>query len=283
MYERPTICTPDSTAGDQGLHKNNESAIVLIQKNITMFKLLKSKKSTEQIIAEIHNEFDSASERLLQEAKDIVLQDTSKGDRLRQLGFNSAKPVKEIEEIRKTQHDARQLAERVSYFSQWYPHNKFITEEAVQAICEKYGLVFASTQYYKGDVPEKNLLEMEKFVLRKEDEVKDWASDLTASLRSLQRRMISDDWGMNRMIRGEQYEYIFPSFASEEERPTKNTFKICAPEKDFDTSNLIKKGHKLELNIPDPIVLQPVKGGYLIVTKWGLEASDELVKNEKAN
>jgi hypothetical protein len=246
-----------------------------------MFKFLKAKKTTEQIIAEIHNEFDSASERLLQEAKDIVLQDTGKGDRLRQLGFNNAKPVKEVEGVRQAQHDARQLAERVSYYSQWYPHNKFITEDAVQKICEKYGLVFADAQYYKGDVPEKNLLEMEKFVLRREDVVKDWAIDLTSGIMNhLHRRLLGGSWGM---VRSEWDESSFLSYGSEEERSIKKSFKICAPEKDFDTTYLTKKGHRLELNIPDPIVLQPVIGGYLIVTKWGLEASDELVKNEKAN
>src|ERR1044072_9231628 len=115
-----------------------------------MLKLFKAKKSTEQIIAEIHNEFDSASERLLKDAKDIIATDTGKSDRLRQLGFVNAKPVKEVEDVRKSQHDSRQLAERVAYFSQRYPHNKFITEESVQKICEKYGLVFANASYYKG-------------------------------------------------------------------------------------------------------------------------------------
>lgn len=162
-----------------------------------MFKVFKAKKTTEQIIAEIHNDFDTASERLLQEAKDIVLQDTGKGDRLRQLGFASAKPVKDVEETRKAQHEARQLGERVSYFTQWYPHNKFITEAAVEKICEKYGLFFASAQYYKGDVPEKNLVEMERFVLRKEDEIKDWASDLTSGIMNhLHRRLLGgvEEW-----------------------------------------------------------------------------------------
>lgn len=244
-----------------------------------MLKLFKAKKTTEQIIAEIHNEFDSASERLLQEAKNIVVKDNGKSERLGRLGFSSSRPVKEVEKTRKAQNDARQLAERVSYFKQWYPHNKFITEDAVEKICEKYGLVFADAQYYKGDVPEKNLIEMEKFVLRKEDMVKDFFSDLSLAMRSL-------TFGFDRnrgIIVNQMNEPSYPSFVSEEERSLKPSFKICAPEKDFDTSRLSKKGHKLELNIPDPIVLQPVQGGYLIVTKWGLEASDELVKNEIAN
>ena len=243
-----------------------------------MFKLFKAKKTTEQVIAEIHNDFDSASERLLKEAKDIVAQDTGKGDRLKHLGFSNAKPVKEVEGVRQAQYEMRQLADRVSYFNQWYPHNKFITEESVKKICEKYGLVFADAQFYKGDVPEKNLREMEQFVLRKEDVAPDTLGDIVGRFRS---RLMGADWGLGSL--SGWMELPRPSFEYEEPKATKPSFKICAPEKDFDTTMLDKKGHKLELNIPDPIVLQPVKGGYLIVTKWGLEASDDLVKNEKAN
>ena len=48
------------------------------------------------------------------------------------------------------------------------------------------------------------------------------------------------------------------------------------------------KNFKLsKIEIPDPVVLKPVffKGmkHYLIVTAWGLEASDELVANQNHN
>jgi len=42
-----------------------------------------------------------------------------------------------------------------------------------------------------------------------------------------------------------------------------------------------------KIEIPDPVVLQPVffkgKKHYLIVTAWGIEAEDELVKNSNHN
>ena len=41
-------------------------------------------------------------------------------------------------------------------------------------------------------------------------------------------------------------------------------------------------GYKIQ-NIPDPVVLQPVCGGYLIVCAWGDEASDEIVVNQQMN
>lgn len=241
-----------------------------------MSKTLKAKMRTEQIIAQIHNEFDSASEMLLKEAKEIIINDNNKGDRLKRLGFDNSKPVKEVAGMREAQYRNQELAERVAYFGQWYPHNKFITEEAVQRICEKYGLVFADAQYYKGDVPEKNLLEMERFVLRKEDAAQDLIGNFAVYYH--RRMRLNLDWSSG--ITGPRF--AFDDSPDEEELP-RPSFKICAPEKDFETGGLTKKGHKLELNIPDPIVLQPVQGGYLIVTKWGLEASDDLVKNETAN
>jgi len=62
----------------------------------------------------------------------------------------------------------------------------------------------------------------------------------------------------------------------------KLTLKICAPLKDMDTTGKELRDYKL-VNHPDPVVLQPVKGGYLIVTAWGDESKDELVVNEKLN
>lgn len=39
----------------------------------------------------------------------------------------------------------------------------------------------------------------------------------------------------------------------------------------------------MSANVPDPVVLQQVKGGYLIITAWGDEASDENVVNQLFN
>lgn len=64
---------------------------------------------------------------------------------------------------------------------------------------------------------------------------------------------------------------------------TKPELKICAPAKDFYTQGMKVEGHKLVQDIKDPIVLQPVTGGYLIVSKWGLEAEDPALLNEKQN
>lgn len=63
---------------------------------------------------------------------------------------------------------------------------------------------------------------------------------------------------------------------------------ICAPEDQFDTTNLVDVNGLLKLGRPilvekDPIVFRYVRGGVQIITKWGLEAADEALANEKLN
>src|SRR5690348_10894743 len=108
-----------------------------------MFKIKKNAEKVKATIAKIHNEFDSASEKLLKEAKEILSLNTNtdKGDRLRSLGFSRALPVAESEKARKEKAEKKVIAERIEYYQQWYPQNKFITEAMVEQICNKYGLV----------------------------------------------------------------------------------------------------------------------------------------------
>jgi len=235
-------------------------------------------------IEKIHAEFDSASEKLLKEAKEIIAKNksASKGDRLKSLGFSNAEPVTQSIENRQKQ----ELANLIEYYQQWYPHNKFITEEAVKSICEKYGLVFGEAAYYKGDVPEKNLLEMEAFKLRNEEkERRTNVDDYYTRQRFFAMAQSQSSFGalgetltLRQDIRRQP---TYPPPTEVTEYFVQPPFNICAPEKDFDTRFMVKKdGYKLEY---DPIVLQPVKGGYLCVTKWGIEASDEIVTNPISN
>ncbi len=69
----------------------------------------------------------------------------------------------------------------------------------------------------------------------------------------------------------------------------KSPVEIAAPLDEMDMGDSEIKNFKIarHIKIPDPIVLEPVifqnKKYYLIQTAWGLEASDELVVNEKYN
>jgi len=256
---------------------------------------LEPAKDPQVVIAEIHESFDTASEKLLNEAKAILngSYDIEKGERLKNIGFTSAKKAVEATELVDKKQKNEELAKLIEYYQLHYPNNKFITEEKVKEICQKYGLLCGETKYYKSDVPEKNLSEIENFKLKEKDMDKikyNWYK-INYTERSYPYSLALDK------ETGDCYGHIEYSaspfgrsmtFVKKDENKThhfqKEKFKICASVKDFDTKNMrIEDGYKLNLNLPDPIVLQPVKGGYLVVSKWGLEAEDKDLFNEKMN
>ena len=279
-------------------------------------------QTNDELVAEIHDAFYSADERLLQEAK--VLLNTpqedkaKKAERINKLGFGSAKPVKEVAGHASKSADASKLIKAIEYWRIHYPNNKFITEPEVKKICEKYGLVLGEAGKYLGDIPEKNLSEIESFQLRPEDYIEQvtfesqlnyivsrymglptpsdppqYESPFLGVVSSRSRRSVEEESIIKPM---EFYRGIsmigldpFGSFGKPKKtkEPEKKVekvrpeFKICAPPTDFNTSGyVLQKGYIL---VYDPVVLQPVKDGYLIVTAWGKEASDEIVVNETHN
>ncbi|HQV53945.1 MAG TPA: hypothetical protein PLX17_00440 [Chitinophagaceae bacterium] len=259
-------------------------------------QLAQPKVDTNVLVAQIHSDFDTATERLLNEAKSILAKniDTSKGEALRKLGFVSSKPSIDSAEDIRTKQESEQLAKHIEYYSTFYPNSKFITEKEVEKICKKYGLLCGNVGYYIGDVPDKNVTEISKFKLREEDCKKHacgWYKYEYISRGVLSRGFYlpcAENQGSYGWIktsanwrRGDTLIRTDIKQKSEYEKPE---FKICASVKDFDMNQMrVTDGYKLEQNIPDPIVLQPVNGGYLIVSKWGLEGQDESLVNEKLN
>lgn len=246
-----------------------------------------SLKDPQVVIAEIHNSFDTASEKLLSDAKAILAgsYDTEKGERLKKVGFVSVKKAVEASYIIAEKQKNEELAKLIEYYKTHYPNNKFITKEKTKEICQKYGLLCAETSYYISDVPEKNLTEIENFKLRQEDMVEYKCGWITNGCNIYQKKPAEQSiWGYikyDQQFRNCYYVNVEENIKSQYEA---NPMKICASAKDFNTKNMrIEDGYKLELNLPDPIVLQPVKGGYLVVSKWGLESEDADLTNEKMN
>jgi hypothetical protein len=225
-------------------------------------------------VLEIHNEFNTAADKLVEEANSILKKheslDKVKVERLLNLGFKKAQQVEEGYKAIKEIKMSKEQIDLLNYYKKEYPLNKFITEEQVKIICHKYNLVCGDVTRFKGFVPEKNLREIERFKLKSKDENPD---------RSL------CTWGENegKMFNdkgdaGRRYSGIYKLLKGT------SVLEICAPVKDMDTSGLrIEDGYRLVKHVPDPVVLQPVNGGYLILTAWGDEASDPLVVNEINN
>jgi len=260
--------------------------------------LVFKQKTTNQIIKEIHEDFFTEVDKLLAEAKisrslETTKQDLiNKSERLKKLGFVSTKEVSEAQQemtrIRKLEEENKlkiDLICAIDYFSMKYPQYKFITEESVKTICQKYGLIYGGVDKYKGVVPEKNLKQMEDFKIDQNDQCcletrtnyhYGGSSEKTV-LNYHNYKIKSRDGAGEPYSTYHRYDYtICP-------------LEIAGPVGDFNTQNMNITDYKLEqkIQIPDPVVLQPVfyrnKKYYLIVTAWGLEASDEIVVNQKMN
>lgn len=260
-----------------------------------------SQEETDILVAEIHETFLTEVDKLLDFAnnRETALPEnaalTKKAERLRKLGFSKAKPVSEIRDdearvaqIKIENQEKAELKKAILYFSAKYPY-KFITEESVHKICEKYGLVYGPAEHYIGDVPERNLAEMEKFSIEEKDQAVRVESEY------------SDNYAytnIKEMKRWRKKPWDEDDYDAVNEMEKASLF-IAAPEKAFDQSNLVKKGNKLDsVPAPDPIVLQPIiygsdsnsnegyeyqKLGYLIVTAWGPESMEPEVFNGGMN
>lgn len=295
-----------------------------------MFNLFSKKKSSETtsvytevierksnypaIVDEIHNEFFTAGDKILCEAecllKELEVKDLAKGKKLAALGFGKTREAVVAIEAETKLTATKEIAELVMYYRMNYPNNKFITEEQVKAICEKYGLIFGDTSMYKGFVPEIKLPLIEKFKLKEEDQCKIWFEITEAhngdnvklpisfisdkDLTEHGVRYFNSDNPLNYFyIKNSSGDYssmcksevcqLFDGLQFVKAEIVSKKLKICAPAKDME----IPKGKQLVgykiKDIPDPVVLQPVKGGYLIVCAWGDEASDPIVVNEINN
>jgi hypothetical protein len=264
---------------------------------------------------EIHADFYGAEERLFVEAigisKGTLGFKPDKAARLQKIGFGKAKPIKDAEDYHRKRGVSEKLISAIEYYRTYYPQYKFITEGEVKKLCSKYGLLLGEASNFTADMPDKNLQDIEKFKLRKEDwreksslmfrwfEPNSQPADLDVfgGFASAQRRRSGSSMFDYDGLIAQYYALATSQLGVSEERDggkkkkekekeyEQPAFKICAPKEDFDTRGFeVREGYKL---VYDPIVLQPVSyneiEGYLIVTAWGDEASDELVVNQIQN
>lgn len=303
--------------------KENDVAIIgASSSGSIIFNLTENytKKYPNEVVI-IHNEFENAADKLLIEANNIIKEaeskDINKVKRLESLGFTKTSQVVEIQPLMQKAELSKEQVELLNYYKREYPLNKFITEEQVRAICYKYNLVCGDVNRFKGFVPEKNLKEIESFKVKDNEKSLTFievftyngtyvglfcGKDLEIRYRAgyyhiyskSEKNFYDYSFQQNSKILSEKGEFYGIDHKNLFGLKDKGSFnikiqnknlQICAPVKDMDISGLeLVEGYKLkEIHIPDPVVLQPVKGGYLILTKWGDEASDPILQNEINN
>lgn len=234
-------------------------------------------------VEEIHSEFEIASDILLKEAKEALAKlekaPEEKIELLSKLGFNQTEEVVQGRKIKQQETLNKQTIDFVTYYSVNYPNNKFINGEQIKKICEKYNLVFGNVSDYKGFVPQSKLEQIANFKLLKKDEelvaYYDYNDNLSGFFHIDKLTTVAQK---DLKTKGSHREFSVYSGYYRINPP----LMICAPLKDMDIRGKQLEGHKL-VNIPDPVVLRPVNGGYLILAAWGDEASDPIVVNQQYN
>ncbi len=283
-------------------------------------------KTEQEIIQEIHDSFDNAQEELLSQAMAIInnhsLSDTSKADRLEALGFTRSKTVVKNIENKKVLVESKKDADLVNYYKQTYPFLKFLKEEQLDTICEKYGLMYAPVDRYTKDVPDKNVSEIESAQgLKWGDEARNKdtytflnsynhrKSDFKKVIQFLGSETLNEEkmdsiyksLGISKGFRSYS-DFIYditdqlPNVLGVRKSLLTNCIHtkvdvsglfIAAPKSHFDLTGLKQNGKGFfkttVKEVKDPIVFRYVKGGIQVLSKWGLEADDEMLQVDILN
>jgi len=278
----------------KGIVYTNNKAIIT-EPNVN----LKSRVVNE-VIEEINKTFYTEVDKLLASAKITNDLNTDKQllidkyVRLKALGFKNTKEVKEAEieierldTLKKGNEEKQELIEAINFFSITYPTYKFITEDSVKNICQKYGLVYYEISRYLGTVPDKILKYIEHHNIH-DDHRCFYSKFIFFSYNGLQ--IISNKYSTKKehdaINKKDKTLSMYRSKFS-----LKCPLEIVAPVEDFDMtgidviSNKNHKNHKNKMSYP--IILIPVifsnKKHYLIVTALEKEGSDEIVVNQQVN
>ena len=305
-------------------------------------KLIKNNSTTVEVIEpagpnitveQIHSEFNTACDRLLKEAYEIIAKADekviSKGNDLRELGFSNAIGVKEALLAKNLTDKQKVVAHLIKSYEGISHLYKFITRSEVEKLCAKYNLVCGPLNCYTGFVPQKNLDEYKDFVKfvngmsssyrwDRPKGFEDFKTPLTipeehskiiTSYKKLEtgNRITEEESHFieKAMVAGEVYYYLYGYshnivYYRDNSREVRGVesctyvehkgYSICAPVKDMELGKNGASpksrifGNQVEMKAyPDPVILRAVKGGYLIVTAWGDEASDPIVVKQNHN
>lgn len=110
---------------------------------------------------EVHEELEHES-MLLKKEHDI--EDFSvKSEFLNNIGFSNSKAAKMYTAIIETKDYRESLARR------YHGMVKFILPEQLDRVCEKYNLFVRDVEHFAGDIPEKNIKDMQNYYIYAED------------------------------------------------------------------------------------------------------------------
>ncbi len=242
---------------------------------------LPMKASYSAEIQEVHNQFYGYENQVLEKAEQFAqtssITTAPKLNLLEKLGFTNTTEYVNYEVKKKEKEQVESERRIIAYYKRKYVLYKYISESGVREICQKYNLVVGRLNDYTGFVPEKNLEEISKFKIDTTD-YGDYVSAATWSEEMSRSVWFTTTAGGMVTYDSDGRRFTQPRSRKKKDKEKTLNFSIAAPLNTMQVS----PGYEVVENkiIYDPVVLAPVeKGGYLIVTAWGDEASDPLVAN----
>ena len=262
---------------------------------------------------EVHKELELES--MFLNKKHDISSFKEKGTFLSKIGFENSIATRIYNGVTDAQH-------LINEYKVSYPNYKFILQPQLERVLEKYNLYQRDCKYFMGDIPEKNIKDIQNFKVIYED--------LPKKLEKVFKEFLGYTYNMLQNKKRNNPDSLVGSYiksieclfnsstklaCADKNNPSykigldniinslnaintiNNTngyspLTICAVESLFN-QDAWKEGKqriigKKEIEAKsqvdlDPIVLFEVEGGYLIVTAWGDEANDELIFNESLN
>lgn len=250
-------------------------------------------QSPLEVVQEIHRRVLSSGDDCLKEANSILNSPQTENlelfEKMKKRGFGNAKEIKEKETEIKAQAEARAKATLINDYAIRYPHKKFISTEEMDKICTDYKLLLGADQHYTGSIPTRSMKEIVDFKLNPADEIYykgNWRA--TEALKAdktkgvIEWSEISKEQYMANTANGTQ---LVQNNKRTHYISNKDYFMVGAPESMFQIEGMVKEGNQLKkvVEVDDPVCLQPVRFGYIIVAVWGEEIAIEKMQNPKMN
>lgn len=248
-----------------------------------------------KVIQQIHEEFNTAADKLVQEAQELINVgfDKNKLISLQEHGFTNTKEYKVNSKIIGDANKRKDVLSAINEYKKIFPQYKFITEEQVLTICKKYSLIHGDIKDYTGFVPSKNLQDISTFrkelmfdgpKLRNLDPIANvyirYKNNVYHVKKSLKKSSNLLTLYVAALISYDMYVDGYEHTA----REITTEYSICAPAKDMNLSlrdkimSFLGQVTFLRLAPKDPVVLRRVPYGFLVVTAWGDEAEDPILK-----
>lgn len=282
---------------------------------VSMSEIVKAIHKDFNGIADV---IDGMTKGLIEEANAIINNEQEKIDKLtdkmnglKMLGFIGSseyteyeKSLKDLYAKREENKKKQELIKLIESYKFRYPNNKFVNKDMIESLCKKYNLWFVPAEDFKGTIPNKNLKEMINFKLKEEDiqleSFKDRFNDYVSVGFEETKRLTAiahNNQGKSKEIsvevdarNGDGTIKVYTTVS------IRNRRFICCPVSDINPSEVRNKYRSWnsayyspedkawnKAEVIDPVVLREVRGGYLIETAWGPEASDEIVVNQQNN